>query len=233
MNSLPQAIEQAFEEATRSYGSRPLMEASNRHPELTGLSALDVIRRAKDERSTPEVRDRLWIAVIDSYRRGPRGFWGAVVLRMVAPTLLRKAAHLRYEMELLEDTIHHLIVSVLDAAATEQLAGPARWTPNRLATRAVTSTRRWLGAERRSRCLYLADLPEPATELELEPSALSSLLAWIQPLGLGEEAALLIYRNRVLGECLTSIAAELGLSEGAVRMRRLRIEEVIRRQLAA
>jgi hypothetical protein len=200
---------------------------------LTGLSALDVVRLAMDRSSTPEVRDRLWIAVIDSYRRGPRGFWGAVVLRMAAPTLLRKATQLRYERELGEDTDHHLIAGVLEAAVTEQLGSPARWTPNRLATRAVTRTRRWLDAERRSRCLYLADLPEPAVELELELSELSALLGWIQPLGLGEEAAVLIYRNRVLGERLTSIAAELGLSEAALRMRRFRIEERIRHQQLA
>lgn len=230
MNSLSRTVEQAFQEAVLWYGSGPLTEASSRHKELSGSSALDLVLRMHGRASSPEVLDRLWIAVIDSYRRGPREFWGAVVLRTVAPTLLRTAAHIRHERDLGDDTNHHLIAAVLEAAAAEELVSPARWTPHRLATRAVTRTRRWLAAERRSRGLYLADLPEPAANLELEPSQLSALRDWIQLLGLGEEAAVLIYRNRVLGEPLTSIAAELGLSEGAVRMRRFRIEERIRQQ---
>jgi DNA-directed RNA polymerase specialized sigma24 family protein len=232
MNSISDSVNQAFEDATSSYGSHPLTDAANRHSVLSGLSAPDLVHQATEAPAPPAVLDGLWTAVIDSYRLGPRPFWGAVVLKMVAPTLLHKIARVRYERHLGEDVGQQLISGVLQAAATERLPDPARWTPNRLATRSVTRTRRWLTAEARSRCLYLGDLPEPASEPESETDDLASLLAALRRAGLTDATAVLLYRNRVLGEPLAGIADQLGVSEEALEMRRFRAEERIRRGAA-
>ncbi len=233
MNSLSDSISRAFEEATSSDQLCRLTDAAERHSVLSGLSASDLVDRATDAATHVAVRDRLWIAVIDSYRLGPRPFWGAVVLKMGAPTLVHKVAKLRYDRDLGDDVDQQLISGVLHAAATEKLPDPARWTPNRLATRAVTRTKRWLATEVRSRCLYLGDIPEPAAEPDRDPDELASILELLQPVGLSEAAGVLLYRNRVLGEDLHSIAADLGISAEALQMRRFRAEERIRRQPAA
>jgi hypothetical protein len=237
MNSISDSVNQAIEEATSSYGSRPLTDAANRHVVLSGLSAPDLVHQATDVPAPPAILDGLWLAVIDSYRFGPRNFWGAVVLKMVAPTLLHKVRTLRYERDLSEDVDQHLLSGVLHAAATAKLPDPARWTPHRLATRAVTQTRRWLAAEARSRCLSLDDLHERATGPSAVPHSdsgdLASLLALSRPAGVSDATAVLLYRNRVLGEPLASIANQLGMTGDELRMRRVRAEARLRRQLAA
>ena len=237
MNSLSDSINNAFEEATTSHGSCPLTDAAKRHPVLSGRTAAHLVDQAWDEAMPPVCRDSLWMAVIDSYRVGPRPFWGAVVLKMVLPTLLDKLANLRYELELVEDLDQDLISGVLRAAATGRLPDPARWTPNRLATRAVTRTGRWLEAETRARCLYLRELPErpaePAPVRDSDHDDLATLLALLRPAGLEDATVMLLYRNRVLGEPLAGIADELCLNDALLRMRRLRALERIRRHLAA
>lgn len=232
MNSLSDSINRAFEEATSSHGPWPLTDAARRHPVLRGLATPDLVAQAWDEAAPPAFRNSLWMAVIDSYRLGPRPFWGAVVLKMVAPTLLGRVAKLRYDQELGEDVGQQLISGVLHAAASGQLPDPARWTPNRLATRAVTQTKRWLVAETRSRCLYLGDLSEPAAEPQSEPDDVASLLAVLRTAGLTDATAVLLYRSRVLGEPLAGIAEQLGTTVETLEMRRFRAEERIRRQAA-
>ncbi len=237
MNSLSDSINHAFEEATSSYGPCPLTDAANRHTVLSWLSALDLVHQTTDAPAAPAVLDQLWPAVIDSYRVGPSPFWGAVVLKMVLPTLLDKVGVLRYELDLVEDVDQQLFSGVLRAAATGRLPDPARWTPNRLATRAVTGTGRWLEAEARAQCVYLGELPERAAEPAAAPDSdqddLETLLALLRTAGLEDATVILLYRKRVLGEPLAGIAEELCLNEALLRMRRLRALERIRRQLAA
>jgi len=233
MNSFSDEIKQAFEEALSAHGPAPLKRMAGSHPILSRMSVGDLIDSAVNERTAPFVRDQLWVAVIDSYRQGPVGFWGPMVLQAIVPTLLRKAARLRQQPDLCEDINHQLIAAVLDAAATERLPNPARWTPNRLATRAVTRTRRWIATESRSRCVYINELPELAAEPDPDPDEFPSMLDRLRGLGLGEGVSILLYRNRVLGEPLAGIAEQLGTTEEALQMRRLRAEERIRRQLAA
>jgi DNA-directed RNA polymerase specialized sigma24 family protein len=234
MNSLSDEINQAFEEALSAHGLAPLERMAGSHPILSGLSAGDLIDSAVNDRIAPFDRDQLWVAVIDSYRQGPGGFWGPVVLQAVVPALLRKAAGLRHEPELEEDINHQLIASVLHAAATGKLPSPARWTPNRLATRAVTMTRRWMAKEARSRCVYLNELPESAAPPDPDPNEFASMLVLLRGWGLDKEGSILVLRNRVHGEPLARIAEQLGMTEEALQMRRFRAEERIRRhQLAA
>ena len=237
MNSLSDSINHAFQEATSSHGPCPLTDAANRHSVLSGLSAPDLVHQTTDAPAAPAVLDQLWPAVIDSYRVGPSPFWGAVVLKMVLPTLLDKVADLRYEPKLADDVDQQLISGVLHAAATGRLPDPARWTPNRLATRAVTRTGRWLEAETRARCLYLLELPErpaePAPARDSDHDDLATLQALLRPAGLEDATVMLLYRNRVLGEALAGIAEELCLNDALLRMRRLRALERIRRHLAA
>ena len=233
MNTLSDDVNQGFEGALAAYGSAPLKRSALDHLALDGLSARALVDAAIDVRTAPLLRDQLWTAVIWSYRQGPRGFWGPVVLQAAVPTLLRKAAKLRYDPELGEDVNHQLIAAVLEAAVGESLPRPARWTPNRLATRAVTRTRRWIVSEARSRCVPLHELPERSSTPAPDPDEFASLMDRLRGWGIGDEMSVLLYRHRVLGEPLTRIAKQLGTTEKALQMRRFRAEERIRRQLAA
>ena len=236
MSSLSDDINRGFEDALLAHGPGILQEAASRFPFLCGMSARDLVSVALDKRARRGVKNQLWIAVVASYRHGPRGFWGPVILQMVSPTLLRKATRLLAEAELAEldeDTCHQLIAALLNAAVREKVPTPARWIPNRLATRAMTKVGRWMAAETRARCAYLQEVPEPAAEPDPDPIEFASMLARLKGWGVGEATAILLYRNRVLGEPLPRLAQELGTTEEALQMRRLRAEERIRRQLAA
>ena len=236
MSSLSEDINTGFEDVLLAQGSGDLEEAATRHPYLADMSARDLVSVALDMRARREVKNQLWSAVIDSYRHGPRGFWGPVILQMLSPTLVRKASRLLAMAELAkldEDIRHQLIAALLNAAARETVPTPARWIPNRLATRAVTQARRWMAAELRARRFYVSDLPEPAADPDPEPIDFASMLAWLEGLGVVEANAILLYRHRVLGEPLERLADELGTTEAALRLRRLRAEIRIRRQLAA
>jgi DNA-directed RNA polymerase specialized sigma24 family protein len=231
MSSISDEIDQAFEEAQWAHGPAPLFRLAEGHPVLAGMSAADLIGIAVNDRVAPFVRDQLWMALIDGYRQGPTAFWGPLVLKAVMPTLLRKAARLPQEPEFDADINHQLIAAVLDAAATGKLPSPAHWTPNRLATRAVTRTKRWMAMEARTRDVYLDELPESEAGPDPDPAEFASMLVLLRTWGLHEEGSLLVLRNRVLGEPLAEIAEQLGVTEAALQMRRCRAEERIRRRL--
>jgi DNA-directed RNA polymerase specialized sigma24 family protein len=233
MSSISDEIDQAFEEALLAHGRAPLDRLAEGHPVLAGMSASAVIDVAVNDRVAPFVRDQVWVAVIDGYRQGPTAFWGPLVLKAIVPTLLPKAARLPQEPEFEADINHQLIAGVLHAAATGKLPSPARWTPNRLATRAVTRTRRWMAKEARARDVYLDELPEAEAGPDPDPDEFFSMLVLLRGWGLDEEGSILLLRNRVFGEPLAEIAEQLGMAEAVLRMRRVRAEERIRRQLAA
>ena len=231
MSSFSDEIDQAFEEALSTHGPRQLDRLAEGHPVLVGMSAASLIGVAVDDRIDPFVRDQVWLAVIDGYRHGPSAFWGPVVLKAIVPTLLPKAARLAQQPELEADINHQLIAGVLHAAATGILPRPARWTPNRLATRAVTRTRRWMAKEARARDVYLDELPESEAGPDPESDEFASMLDLLRRWGLDEKRSLLVLRNRVLGEPLVEIAEQLGVTEEALQMRRWRAEERIRQRL--
>ena len=231
MSSISDEIDQAFEEALSAHGRAPLDRLAQGHPVLAGMSTSDLIDVAVNDRVAPYIRDQVWLAVIDGYRHGPSAFWGPVVLKAVVPTLLPKAARLAQQPELEADINHQLIAGVLHAAATGILPRPARWTPNRLATRAVTRTRRWMAKEARARDVYLDELPESEAGPDPESDEFASMLDLLRRWGLDEKGSLLVLRNRVLGEPLIEIAEQLGVTEEALQMRRCRAEERIRQRL--
>jgi DNA-directed RNA polymerase specialized sigma24 family protein len=233
MSSFSDEIDLAFEEAQWAHGPAPLHRLAEGHPVLAGMSASDLIEVAVDDRVAPFVRDQVWVAVIDGYRTGPCAFWGPLVLKAIVPTLLPKAARLPQEPEFEADISHQLIAGVLHAAATGKLPSPARWTPNRLATRAVTRTRRWMTKEVRARGVYLDELPETVAGPDPDPDEFASMSVLLRSWGLDEEESILLLRNRVFGEPLAEIAEQLGMAESVLRMRRVRAEDRIRRQLAA
>jgi hypothetical protein len=236
MSSLSEEIDVGFEDALLAHDPRVLEEAATRHPFLAGMSARDLVSLALDRPARRDRKDQLWTAVVDCYRHGPRAFWGPVILQMLSPTLLRKATRLFAEGQLAEfdeDIRHQLIAALLSAAARERVPTRARWIPNRLSTRAVTTVRRSMAAETRSRCLYLQDLPEPPAEPDPDPLEFASMLVRLKRLGVSEATTILLYRHRVLGEPLEWLARELGTTEEALQMRRLRAEARIRRRLAA
>ena len=236
MSLFSEDVRKGFEDALRSNHQGILEEAADRHPFFKGMSACDLVLMGWNGRAKHDVKNQLWSAVIGSYRHGPRGFWGPVILQMLSPAVLRRAARVLAEgthANLAEDTAHQLVAAVLSAAATETLPTPARWIPNRLATRAATRVGRWIEVEIDSRCEYLADVPEPEAAPDRDVTIFDSMLARLKTLGVPRATAILLYRNRILGEPLPRIAQELGTTAEALRMRRFRAEERIRRRRLA
>jgi len=129
-----------------------------------------------------------------------------------------------------EELAQHLITEVL-TVATEGPTFPARWTPNRLISRAARETDRWFLRELRALSRGVGYLDQTAKDpagSEL-PSVLYELEARERP----STGLVILYREEVLGDSLVELAAETGLSEDALRKRRARAIERLRRDLAA
>jgi DNA-directed RNA polymerase specialized sigma24 family protein len=128
------------------------------------------------------------------------------------------------------DIAQQLIAELL-AAAGDTPAEPARWTPHRLMSRATTAVYRWLANEVRGLGGFP---PEPsaqdaATEARAE---LAALLWEIEVSRVPSKALVLLYRQEMLGETLAELAHEAGISVEALKMRRQRAIESLRRRLS-
>ena len=90
-----------------------------------------------------------------------------------------------------------------------------------------------MAKEARARDVYLDELPESEAGPDPESDEFASMSVLLRSWGLDEEESILLLRNRVFGEPLAEIAEQLGMAESVLRMRRVRAEDRIRRQLAA
>jgi hypothetical protein len=126
------------------------------------------VRRARattNERSGE--RDRLLGEIVWAYRSGDRSVWGAVLLDLLTPALLKKLQRYSPEEPVvdLEDIRQQLVVELLHAAATMPFPPGADFVERRLVLRAGQGVRRWLSRERRYRAVHLPLLAEPEEEI--------------------------------------------------------------------
>src|SRR5258708_18836375 len=126
-------IQIAFAEATRS-GILP------------GVANLP--ERLRDFEADGCELDRLWAELLQHYQRGPRQAWAAVLLEAMRPDLAAAVAAVPAFPPVItpEDFAQQLMTNVL-LAALDNPADRARWTPNRLISRASQNTQKWLARE--------------------------------------------------------------------------------------
>lgn len=114
--------------------------------EETGIKHLPY--RLGDPACGPDERDELWSRMLQGFADGPREAWGSVILERLGPALvaalgsvlLIPPSHDR------DDVAQQLVAEVFEAAS-EGPTQPARWSPNRLITRATTVLHRWIESE--------------------------------------------------------------------------------------
>lgn len=210
-------IQRAFAETVRS-GVVPDVE--------------DMPERLRDFKSTGPELDRLWAELLRHFQDGPRQPWATVLLEAMRPDLAAAVAVVPAFPPFVtqEDFAQQLMANLLTAALDGPVA-PARWTPNRLISRAALKTQRWLAREIRSFAKRVGyEDQKAATHGGL---GLPGLLVELEMSRNPSAGMVVLYRQEVLGDTLAEIAAECGLSENALRLRRRRAVERIRRELAA
>ena len=186
--------------------------------------ARDLPARLRDFTCDGATLDVLWSDLLHCYRTGPRQAWATVLLEAMRPDLAAAVAVVPAFPPVVtrEDYAQQLMANLL-AAALDGPVDPARWTPNRLISRAGLETQRWLAREIRGFARQVGYVDQKA----------GSLAKWEMPTLLLElemkknpsAGLVVLYREEVLGESLVEIAAESGLSEEALRSRRRRAVE--------
>ncbi len=192
----------------------------------------DLPNRLRDFTSAGSTLDEMWADLLGRYQAGPRQAWATVLLEAMRPDLAAAVAVVPAFPPVVtrEDYAQQLMANLLEAAMAAPVE-PARWTPNRLISRAGLSTQRWLAREIRRFARHVGYVDQKAA-----PFATWELPTLLLELKMKENPSaglMVLYREEVLGDSLVEIAAECGLSETALRLRRLRAVRRIRRELAA
>jgi len=192
----------------------------------------DLPARLRDFTCDGFTLDLLWSDLLRCYRDGPRQAWATVLLEAMRPDLAGAVAVVPAFPPVVtrEDYAQQLMTNLL-AAALDDPVDPARWTPNRLISRAGLDTQRWLAREIRSFARQVGYVDQKAASLARW--AMPTLLLELELKKNPSAGLVVLYREEVLGESLVEIAAECGLSEEALRSRRRRAVDRIRAELVA
>jgi hypothetical protein len=166
-----------------------------------------------------------WTALLAAYRVGPKEPWSEVLVERLAPWLTSARQRLIAIPPYIddEDVSQQLVFVVLRLAARWRPQCEDRWVPRKLVEAAERRVRTWLSRERRWQAEEL-DEELPAVE-GAEPE-----LVLDTPIGKASVADLrLIYRVKVLGEPITSLAHSAGITP---RQMRRRVQEARKRARA-
>lgn len=210
-------IQRAFEETVRS-------------GVLSGAAKLP--ERLRDYLAPGCELDALWADLLQHFQEGPRQPWATVLLEAMRPDLAVAVAAVPVLPPVVtrEDFAQQLMANLLTAALDPPVQ-PARWTPNRLISRAGLATQRWLAREIRGFARQVGYVDRKAGSISgLE---LPSLLLELEMKQNPSPGLVVLYRQEVLGDSIEEMAAECGLTENALRLRRRRAIERIRRELDA
>lgn len=210
-------IRRAFEETVRS-GILPGIE---KLPE-----------RLRDYLAPACELDALWIELLQHFHVGPRQPWATVLLEVMRSDLAAAVAVVpAFPPVIMQEDFAQQLMANLLTAALDPPVQPARWTPNRLISHASRDTQRWLAREvlRFARSVgYVDGKAGSVPGLEL-PSLLLELEMKLKP----SPGLVVLYRQEVFGDSMAEMAAECGLTENALRLRRRRVIKRMRRELDA
>jgi hypothetical protein len=174
----------------------------------------------------------MWSEVLRGYVEGPRQPWATVVLEAMCPDLVvTVAAFPALPPAITREEVAQQLITELLSAALDGAAVPARWSPNRMLSTATKRTCRWLARQIRSLSQSTGDLDRRVTDAA--GHEIPALLAELEARAIPSAGLIILYRQEVLGESLADMAAESGLSENALRLRRRRAIGRIRKELAA
>jgi hypothetical protein len=210
-------IHQAFRETVRS-GSL--------------ATAQDLPARLRDLAVPPEERDQMWNDVLQAYVAGPRHGWATIILEAMCPDIAVTVASIpAIPPAITREEVAQQLITELLVAALDGPTQPARWSPNRLLSNATKLTYRWLASEIRSLSQGVGELAR--CPIDGAGRDIPSLLWELEARATPSVGLIILFRQEVLGESLAEIAAECGLSENAVSLRRFRAVRRLRRELAA
>ena len=210
-------IQRAFAETVRS-GTLPDVE--------------DLPERLRDFTSKGPELDVLWTDLLRHFQDGPRQLWATVLLEAMRPDLAVAVAVVpAFPPAITRDEVAQQLIADLLAAALDGPVDPARWTPNRLISRAALKTQRWLAREIRAFAQGVSYIDQRATAHA--GGELPGLLLELEMRRNPSAGLVVLYRQEVLGDSLAEIAAETGLSENALRLRRRRVVARLRDEWAA
>ena len=194
-------------------------------------TAQDLPARLRDLATPPEERDQIWNDVLQAYIAGPRHQWATIVLEAMCPDIAVTVAKIpAIPPAITREEVAQQLITELLIAALDGPTQPARWSPNRLLSNATKLTYRWLAREIRSLSQGAGDLDR--SHIAAGGCEIPTLLWELEARATPSAGLVILYRQEVLGESLAEIAAECGLSENAVTLRRFRAVRRLRRALA-
>jgi hypothetical protein len=194
-------------------------------------TAQDLPARLRDLATPPEERDQIWNDVLQAYIAGPRHQWATIVLEAMCPDIAVTVAKIpAIPPAITREEVAQQLITELLIAALDGPTQPARWSPNRLLSNATKLTYRWLAREIRSLSQGAGDLDQ--SHIAAAGCEIPTLLWELEARATPSAGLVILYRQEVLGESLAEIAAECGLSENAVTLRRFRAVRRLRRALA-
>jgi hypothetical protein len=160
-----------------------------------------------------------WSGLLAAYRLGPKEQWSGLLLESLGPWLTNARQALLEVLPYLddEDIAQQLALEVLGIAARWQPHCEDNWIPRKLVEDAESRVRKALKRQR-SRSSRGAELTD---EIEAPHRAEPDFLFLFgTPLGKARRADLrLIYRVKVLGEPVESLAEEAGITPRQMRQR--------------
>ena len=145
-------------------------------PRLTSRRRRDSQRRRREARRALRAsrdrdrRDRLIAQALIGYRRGPKNFWGPLLLELLAPKLTTLVSRMSTVEPFIdsEDVGQQLLLELLAAAASMPLPTNSRRWERALRLRAKTRLTRWMAREERRQ---LSSLPLEALESDEDEEA--------------------------------------------------------------
>jgi hypothetical protein len=163
----------------------------------------------------PEEPELSWTALLEAYRLGPKEKWSGLLIERLAPWLASARQRLFAVPPYLddEDVAQQLVFVVLRVAARWQPHCEDRWVPRKLVEAAEGRVRAWLCRERTAPADELSEDLQPPGGAEPE-------LVLDTPIGMASvEDLRLIYRVKVLGEPIASLAQAAGITPRQMRHR--------------
>ena len=219
--SLTAQIRAGFNAATSAPQTRDAYSiAADEEPLLAAVEIGDIPNLVHGQLASVDANDLL-AAVVRSYQRGPREVWAAVLLEMLAPTVVELATRLYAPHgSMSDDDLDQQVVAEFLSVAAAIRADDSRWLKLRIVRHASKRLVRRLVAE--------------AKEIHAGSDALEALTVELDGYGPGLDQDLVaLYRMKVGGELAADIASERGLRVDQLRHRlRLARRRVVSRRAA-
>jgi hypothetical protein len=155
-----------------------------------------------------------WAALLAAFRLGPRERWSGLLIERLGPWLIRARQRLIAVPPLLDrdDIAQQLVLEVLRIAARWRPQCEDCWIPRKLVEAAERRVRKRLSRERSSLAVELND--------QLHAPQIAELELFDTPIGQASAADLrVLYRVKVLGEQVSVLALEAGVTPRQMRQR--------------